>query len=92
MNCPVCKTKLAYWQHLPLETAEEHVFYPNATPSMRPAYRCPKTDCPTNGKKFGVQPLVYWNADGELYGNPKGITFIDNNMAPFESICRKINY
>ena len=91
MKCPCCKTELLAWKRLPLETLEEHVMDPNGIPTIKTAYRCPNIKCPTNGEKFTAEPKVFWNEDGELYGDSKGITFIDNNNAPFGTMWRKLN-
>jgi len=58
MRCPVCLERL---KKLPkgvrYETLSQHVSNPNATPPLRPAYRCP------NGCHKGI-----YGYDGALYG------------------------
>ena len=89
MRCPVCRCELVEYKMLPLQTADEHIMGCE-NPSLKMAYCCPNTkNCActfADGK-----PVVYWNEDGELYGNAMGLPAIDNNNAPFGSFQRKIN-
>lgn len=88
MHCPICKTELVEWKQLRLETLDEHVM--NAKPSYKMAYVCPNTKTCAATLADG-KPVVFWNENGELYGNPTGLPFINNNDAPFGTFQRKIN-
>jgi hypothetical protein len=94
MKCPVCKIELVVWKKLHLETLDEHVCNPNGPVSLKDAFRCPSKICETNFKTY--EPKVFWNEGGELYSSPapcsvSDISFIDNNDAPFGSLCRQMN-
>lgn len=67
---------------LPLETLEEHVYNPNASPSVKQSYVCPNPHCQARRQ-------VMWNRDGERYG--KACNWIDGNDAPFGTISRRLN-
>jgi hypothetical protein len=92
MKCPVCKTELVVWKQLRLETLSDHVLDPNGEQELplSDAYSCPNTkNCPCTLADGG--PVVFWNGDGDLYGNSIGLPFIDNNNAPFGSLSRRLN-
>jgi len=92
MKCPICKTELVELKKLRMETLDEHVSDPNEEISLKMAYRCPSSDCPSFGE---LKPIAFWNHIGEAYSNGcnrfKALPFIDNNDAPFGTWQRKAN-
>lgn len=92
MRCPICKSVIVEWKKLRLETLDIHIACPDEIPYSM-AYRCGNGQCPSNNgaRSTDEKPLVFWSEDGERFGMGNGLTFIDNNDAPFGSISRKIN-
>lgn len=87
IGCPVCKTRLVFVKRLRLETLDEHC-YPSDRVSMKDSFGCTNRDCISHQKGFT------WTRDGEgPYSKDmfyKGVSYIDNNPAPFRTVQRSI--